>query len=84
MVIGLEENGNISDYQNLKDGKPAAAAAEIRGISMQRLPLPILPLKWRLTFGIVSGNLLRPMTCRLKQFRSFFTMTCSSQRSQPE
>jgi hypothetical protein len=43
-MTSLEENADISNYLKPKEGKAAPTDQEN---SMQRLPLPILLLKWR-------------------------------------
>ncbi len=55
----------------------------IREISTQRFSSPIWPPNWRMTGERMSGNSLRPMTCRPEQFTPLSWEQRSSQRSRP-
>jgi hypothetical protein len=55
----------------------------IREISTQRLASPIWPPNWRMTGKRMSGNSLRPMTCRPERFMPLSWEWQSSQRSRP-
>jgi hypothetical protein len=59
---------DVSDYPKGEGGKLAAAAA-VEDTSTLRFPSPISS---PMTGERVSGNLLRPMTCQLKQFMPLF------------
>jgi hypothetical protein len=55
--------------RNIKRGRRGKQQLQrIRGTYTQRVPLPISPLKWRMTRRRMTGNSLRPIGCRLKWF----------------
>jgi hypothetical protein len=66
---GLDENTDTGNYQKAKEGKLAAAVADERNLNAKA---SIARPMWRM-----SGNWLRPMTCRLKRFTLLFTRISS-------
>ncbi len=73
---------SYKQFSKDEGGETSGAGGDQRNLTT-KASVANIATEWRLIGERVSWNLLKRMTCWLKQFTPLFSRICSSQRSQP-